>query len=191
MNASTTVGGLGTNLSSSITLLDVPAFKDSGHGPSGVPIVHLLGPEFTELIAHLLHATIDAKQSEMKARKVAENLNKSKTEKEKLIGFPSRFVAFVADMFGMRTNSRPSTPGPCGMDPAEKVESDKTLQYLDFSLEKLSSMFELKNVVENLNSKYLDSNLGSDVADYSTASQIVDNATECIPSNGLSPMQRR
>merc|ERR1719412_2875736 len=131
----------------------VPAFKDGGLGPSVPPVVHLLGPEFKDLITNLLQATWDAKHSEMKTRKIAEDMNKSKTEKEKAIGIPSRLVAYVADFLGVRSSSRPSSPGPSGMDPAEKLESDKTLQYLDFCMEKLSSMFELDDVVEDLRRK--------------------------------------
>ena len=181
----------GANFSSATNLSNIQAFKDSGHGLFGASIVHLLGPEFKEAMTKILHATLDAKQSEMRTRKIAENFNKSQTQKEKSIGFPSRVVAFIVDVLGMRTTSRPSSPGASGMDPAEKIESDKTLQYLDFCLEKLSSIFELQSVVENWNRQYENLNLCSDVTDHCKNSRITDIASEQIRSNGLSPAQRR
>ena len=73
MDSPQSVGGtLRNNPSMNVV---VPAFKDCGLGPSVPPVVHLLGPEFKDLITSLLHATWDAKHSEMRTRKIAEDMN--------------------------------------------------------------------------------------------------------------------
>jgi len=133
---------------------------------------------------------MNAKQAEIRTRKIAECLNRSQTAKEKSIGFPSRIIAFIADVFGIRNVSRPSSPGLSGMDPAEKLESDKTLQYLDFCMDKFSSLFELENVMESLRQQNCGSKEDTDVTDAVTDPSGQQGNGQ-VPSSCLSPIQRR
>lgn len=167
----------------------VPFFKDNDQGLSSHP-VDLLGLEFKELVSSLLLAMVNAKQAVIRTRRIAESLNKSHAEKEKSIGFPSRLIAFIADVFGLRNVSRPSSPGSSGMDPAEKIESDKTLQYLDFCMEKFSSLFELENIMENLKQQNLSSKVDPNVTDSLRDCSSQDDHEQASP-NCLSPIQRR
>ena len=188
MNVKTMAEASGVGICSKENLTTVSAIKGNWTGIS-FNSVHLLGPEFKELISTILLALYEAKRSEMRTRKIAETLNKSHHEKERSIAFPSRLVALVADLFGLRNNSRPSTPGPSGMDPTEKAESDKTLQYLDFCMEKLSLMFDLKNALENM---LQNPGLNSGCDDIDSPKDSDDNNThEYMAFSGLSPAQRR
>jgi hypothetical protein len=58
----------------------------------------LMGAEFKEIMRNLMLIIYEAKQSELRTRKISEHLNKSYTEKEMSIGFPSRLVGFVFDV---------------------------------------------------------------------------------------------
>ena len=178
-----------TTISPNDNLPAVPFFKDNDQSLSSNP-VDLLGLEFKELISSLLLNMLNAKQAVIRTRKIAENLNKSQAEKEKSIGFPSRLIAFIADVFGMRNVSRPSSPGSSGMDPAEKIESDKTLLYLDFCMEKFSSLFELENVMETLKQQNASSKVDTDVTD-SLKDCSSQEGNEQGSLNYLSPIQRR
>ena len=178
----------GVNFHSNEPTAQGMVFRESDNGPFSV---QLMGAEFKEIMRNLMLIIYEAKQSELRTRKISEHLNKSYTEKEMSIGFPSRLVGFVADVLGMRSNTRPSTPGTGGMDPSEKLESDKTLQYLDFCMEKLSSIFEIESIEEHLRKNALITNFGVDSTDSLNHKDANDIPKEHSVTPGLSPAQRR
>ena len=185
-NLSTTEEHSSANSTKNIS--SASAFSGTGSGITSNPVM-LLGLDFKQLVTALIQILVEAKQAAIRTRKIAENLNRSHTEKEKSIGFPSKFVAFIADVLGMRNNTRPSTPGSSGMDPAEKIESDKTISYIEFCIEKFSTLFELETTLEKLNLNVPDSNLISEDKTNNDASIV--SPIEEIAANGLSPIQRR
>ena len=179
---------LPTSNSMNDNLSNISIFANSGSGLPSTP-VYVLGPDFKQMVTTVIQTLLEAKQTAIRTRKIAENLNRSQTEREKSIGFPSKLVAFVADIFGMRNSSRPSSPGLSGMDQAEKIESDKTLGYIEFCIDKFSSLFELESIVQNLQLHNPTINLDSEAKTVGDGSLI--NPAEEVSACGLSPLQRR
>merc|ERR1719361_1895202 len=75
------------------------------------------------------------------------------------------------------------------MDQAEKIESDKTLGYIEFCIDKFSSLFELESIVQNLQLHNPSINLDSEAKTVGDGSLI--NPAEEVSACGLSPLQRR
>ena len=186
MNLSMTEDMLPSNLTKS----DASSLSVFVNGP-GTPAnpIPLLGSDFKLLVTSLLQNLFESKQAAMRARKIAENLNRSQTEKDKAISFPSKLVAFVADLLGTRNSMHSAINASNGMDAAEKLEYDKTMSYIEFCIENFSSIFELESIVENLQLQISSSqSISKDNKDNVTST--ISPADE-VTAGGLSPLQRK
>ena len=183
MNLSMTEDVLPSNLTKSNASIISVFVNGPGTPTNPIP---LLGSDFKQLVTSLLQNLFESKQVAMRTRKIAENLNRSQTEKDKAISFPSKLVAFVADVLGIRNSVRPSSPGSNGMDAAEKIEYDKTISYIEFSIENFSSIFELESIVENLQ---LQISSSQSISKDNVTSTI--SPADEVTAGGLSPLQRK
>lgn len=168
-------------------------FDDQFHSNQQQPTTttSILGPEFKELVLALLRACLDAKKTLANRQEEQANLRRHQAAAQATTSstaaagsWSSQVIAAICRLFVAR-------PAMGREEESDRAEAEKVAQNLDYSVEKLSQMFELKAALEVIFSQEaeaaaLESSPSGGVPDAVDSSSITQ-----FTAAGLSPQQRQ